>query len=114
MKYRIREKGGVAIIELSGKLMGGDDSSIFQGLIYDLLEKNKKNIVVDLSSLSWINSAGMGILISGYTTMRKHQGDLKLLHVSNKIKSLLYVTKLNLIFESFDNEKEAVLSYSSN
>ncbi len=114
MKYRTREKGGVAIIELSGKLMGGEDSSIFRGLIYDLLEKKIKNVVVDLGGLSWINSAGMGILISGYTTMRKHQGDLKLLNVSNKIKSLLYVTKLNLIFESFDNEKEAVLSYSRN
>ncbi|MCD6379717.1 STAS domain-containing protein [bacterium] len=114
MRYKSIEIEGVVIIELSGKLMGGDDSSKFRDLIYDLLEKNKKNIVVNLGKVSWINSAGMGILISGYTTMRKHQGDLKLLNVSNKIKSLLYVTKLNLIFESFDNEIEAVQSYSGN
>ncbi|MDZ7859071.1 MAG: STAS domain-containing protein [Candidatus Krumholzibacteriota bacterium] len=114
MKYKTRESSGVVIVELSGKLMGGSDSAKFRDLIYDLLEKGKKNIVIDLGKVSWVNSAGVGILISGYTTMRKHQGDLKLLNVSNKIKSLLYVTKLNLIFESFEDETKVIQSYFEN
>lgn len=111
MKYRLRETDDVVIIDITGRLMGGVDAEVFRNCIYQLLEKDKKKIVVNLGKVSWINSGGMGILITGYTTMRKHNGDLKLLNVSNKIQSLLYVTKLNLIFECFESEEEAVKSY---
>lgn len=112
MKYKIREREGVVIIDLSGKLMGGSDAEIFKECIYDLLENGKKKIIVNLGKVTWINSAGVGILITGYTTMRKKEGDLKLLNVSEKIKSILYVTKLNLIFECYESEEDAVKSYS--
>lgn len=112
MKYKIREREGVVIIDLSGKLMGGSDADIFKECIYDLLEDGKKKIIVNLGKVTWINSAGVGILITGYTTMRKKEGDLKLLNVSEKIKSILYVTKLNLIFECYESEEDAVKSYS--
>jgi len=112
LKYKIREREGVVIIDLSGKLMGGSDADIFKECIYDLLEDGKKKIIVNLGKVTWINSAGVGILITGYTTMRKKEGDLKLLNVSEKIKSILYVTKLNLIFECYESEEDAVKSYS--
>ena len=112
MKYRIREDENVTIIDLSGKLMGGEDADVFRDLVHELLENGRKKIVVNLASLKWINSSGIGILITGYTTMRKNKGDLKLLNVSKKIESILYVTKLNLIFECFDDEHEAIRSYS--
>ena len=112
MKYRIREDGNVTVIDLSGKLMGGDDADVFRDLVHELLENGRKKIVVNLASLTWINSSGIGILITGYTTMRKNKGDLKLLNVSKKIESILYVTKLNLIFECFDDEHEAIRSYT--
>ena len=112
MKYRIRERDGITIIDLSGKVMGGSDAEVFKDCIYDLLEEDRKKIIVNLAKVTWINSSGVGILITGYTTMRKKNGDLKLLNVSEKIKSILYVTKLNLIFECFEDEDEAVASYS--
>jgi anti-sigma B factor antagonist len=112
MKYRIREDGKVTIIDLSGKLMGGDDADVFRDLVYELLENGRKKIIVNLASLKWINSSGVGILITGYTTLRKNKGDLKLLNVSKKIESILYVTKLNLIFECYDDEHEAIRSYT--
>jgi len=112
MKIKSREAGKVTILEVSGKLMGGEDADLFRDTIHGLLEQGKKRILVNLSEVRWVNSTGVGILITGYTTMRRNKGDLKLLNVSNKIQSILYVTKLNLIFECFDNEDEAVASYS--
>ena len=112
MKYKIREDGKVTIIDLSGKLMGGEDADLFRDLLHGLLEEGKKSVVVNLAGIRWINSTGVGILITGYTTMRRNKGDLKLLNVSNKIQSILYVTKLNLIFECFDDLDEAIASFS--
>ncbi len=112
MKYKVREDGNVTIIDLSGKLMGGYDADVFRDLVHELIEKGRKKIVVNLAGIKWINSTGVGILITGYTTLRKNKGDLKLLNVSKKIESILYVTKLNLIFECFDDEHEATGSYT--
>ena len=112
MKYKVREEGNVTVIDLSGKLMGGYDADVFRDLVHELIEKGRKKIVVNLAGIKWINSTGIGILITGYTTLRKNKGDLKLLNVSKKIESILYVTKLNLIFECFDDEHEAIGSYT--
>jgi anti-sigma B factor antagonist len=112
MKYKVREEGSVTIIDLSGKLMGGCDADVFRDLVHELIEQGKKRIVVNLAGVKWINSTGVGILITGYTTLRKNKGDLRLLNVSKKIESILYVTKLNLIFECFDDEQAAVESYT--
>lgn len=111
MKYRIREVGNLTLIDISGKLMGGCDADVFRDLIHELLERGRRQVIVNLGEVSWVNSTGVGILITGYTTLRKNNGDLKLLNVSNKIRSVLYVTKLNLIFECFDDEREAIGSF---
>jgi len=111
MKYRIREVGNLTLIDISGKLMGGCDADVFRDLIHELLERGRRQVIVNLGEVSWVNSTGVGILITGYTTLRKNNGDLKLLNVSNKIRSVLYVTKLNLIFECFDDEREAIDSF---
>ncbi len=112
MRFRTRDEGKVTIIDLSGKLMGGADSDVFRDLVHGLIEKGRKRIIVNLAGINWINSTGVGILITGYTTLRKSGGDLKLLNVSTKIESMLYVTKLNLIFECFNDERDAIESYS--
>lgn len=111
MRIDIRERDGVVILALQGKLMGGGDAETFKASIYKLIEQGTKKVVVDLHGINWINSTGMGILISGYTTLRRNGGDLRLLHVSDKIRSILYVTKLNTIFKCFDTEDDAVKSF---
>ena len=112
VKVKISESGQVTIVGISGKLMGGAGADTFRNLIHQLIKSGKKRVLVDLANVKWVNSTGVGILITGYTTMRRNKGDLKLLNVSNKIQSILYVTKLNLIFECFDDEDEAIASFS--
>jgi anti-sigma B factor antagonist len=111
VRIQSKELDGIVALHLQGKLMGGPDADTFRKTIYELLERGKKKVIVDLKSVNWVNSTGVGILISGYTTLRKSGGDLKLVHVSEKIRSILYVTKLNLIFECFDSEDEAIASF---
>ena len=113
MRIETREVNGIVILDIQGKLMGGPDAETFRTTFHKLLEKGQKRVVVNLHGVDWINSTGMGILISGYTTMRRGGGDLRLLHVSDRIQSILYVTKLNLIFKCFDNEDEAVASFAN-
>ena len=112
MKIKERKRDGVAIIELSGKLMGGPDAETIDETIKTLLHEGVKNIVVNLEKVRWVNSTGLGILISGYTTVKKSGGELKLLKVSDRIENIFIVSKLYTVFESFDNEDEAVRSFS--
>ncbi len=111
MKIRQREVDDVVILDLDGKLTGGPDAETFRNIFKGLINEGKKNIVVNLERVSWINSTGLGILISGYTSVRKGGGDLVLIHVGDRIESILYVTKLNLLFSAFDNEEEAIKSF---
>jgi anti-sigma B factor antagonist len=112
VKIKERKRDGVAIIELSGKLMGGPDAETIDETIKTLLHEGVKNIVVNLEKVRWVNSTGLGILISGYTTVKKSGGELKLLKVSDRIENIFIVSKLYTVFESFDNEDEAVQSFS--
>ncbi len=112
MKINQREAQGAVILDLDGKLTGGPDAETFRNIFKSLVSEGKKNIVVNLERVSWINSTGLGILISGYTSVRKGGGDLVLTHVGDRIESILYVTKLNLLFKAFDSEEEAIKSFS--
>jgi len=79
--------------------------------LHELKEKNKANVVVDLSKVKFMNSSGLGMLISGMTTMRNAGGDLRLANVADRIQSLLVITKLITVFKHFDSVDEAVKSY---
>jgi anti-sigma B factor antagonist len=97
---------------LNGKLTGGPDADVFRDVFKSLIDQGKKNVVVNLEKVSWINSTGLGILISGYTSVRRAGGDLVVMHASDRIESILYVTKLNLLFKSFESEEDAVKSFT--
>lgn len=112
MSMKVKESYNALVIELKGKLVGGPLSSEFSQALYTNLDKGMKNVVVDLGGLSFVNSSGLGILISGLTSMRKNGGDLKLANINNKIQGLLSITKLNQIFEQYDTAEEAIKSYS--
>ncbi len=112
MKINQRETYGADILDLDGKLTGGRDADTFRNIFKNLIAEGKKNIIVNLEKVSWINSTGLGILISGYTSVRKGGGDLVLIHVGERIESILYVTKLNLLFNTYDSEEEAANSFS--
>lgn len=112
MKIKTDERYGAVVIELKGNVMGGDDTKDFNELLHKLIQEDKKNIVVDLAGVKFMNSSGLGMLIGGLTTMKKENGSLKLSRVTEKIESLLIITKLITIFETFENVDDAVNSFS--
>ncbi len=112
MKITDREDNGIVILELKGNIMGGDDEAVFYDKLRELIDQNKKKVVLDLAKVEWINSRGLGILISGLTTMRNSGGQLKIARVVEKVKSLLTMTRLITVFDSYETVDEAVKSFS--
>jgi anti-sigma B factor antagonist len=111
MRIKTSEKYSAVVIDLKGNVIGGPDSEEFSKLLHGLLDEGKKNIVVDLGSVKFMNSSGLGMLISGFTTIKNGGGSLKLANATEKINSLLVITKLITIFENFNSVEEAVNSF---
>ncbi len=113
MKIKERQRDGVTILEVSGKIMGGPDAELFNSTLKSLIHEGQARVLVDLGKVTWVNSTGLGILISGYTTLKRSNGEMKLLNVSERIESIFMVTKLHTVFESYKNEDEGVLSFAT-
>lgn len=105
------EQSGVIVLEPKGKIMGGPDATILHEKLHEMIEQGKKKFVIDLSRVEWMNSTGLGILISGLTTLRNNNGELKIANVTEKIKSLLVITKLATVFEAYDTVEDAIKSF---
>ncbi len=111
MKFVDRLEGEIVILEVSGKIMGGEETTMFHGKIHEYINQNKKNIVVDLAKVDWMNSVGLGMLISALTTVKNSGGRLVLANI-DKIESILTITRLISVFEHFDSREAAIKSYS--
>ena len=111
MKIKTTEKYEAVVLELKGNVMGGDDTKKFNETLHKLIDQEKTRMVIDLGGVKFMNSSGLGMLIGGLTTMKKAEGHLKLANVTEKIESLLIITKLIKIFESYDSVDEAVKSF---
>ena len=107
-----RQAGDVTVLDLSGKITIGEGSVTLRGAVRRLAEEGKKRILLNLAGVSYIDSSGIGELVSSYTTINKESGQLKLLNLTQKIKDLLTITKLVTVFETFDSEQDAVKSFS--
>ncbi|MGB0346177.1 MAG: STAS domain-containing protein [Balneolaceae bacterium] len=112
MSFNTSERYGSVVIEFKGNVMGGPDAVSLNEKLHELIEAEKTNIVVDLAKVKFMNSSGLGMLIGGLTTMRKSGGDLRLANATDKIQSLLIVTKLITVFKNFDSVQKAVESYN--
>ncbi len=112
MKTNVKEQYNAVVIELKGNVMGGEDTKEFNELLHKLTDEGKKNLVLDLGEVKFMNSSGLGMLIGGLTTMKKIDGHLKLARVTDKIESLLIITKLITIFEFYETVDEAVKSFA--
>lgn len=113
MNYSVEEKYNAVVITLKGNVMGGPDGAKLHDTLKELKEQDKKNVVIDLSKTKFMNSSGLGMLISAMTTMRNAGGDLRLANVADRIQSLLVITKLITVFKHYDSVDEAVNSYAS-
>ncbi|HKK45992.1 MAG TPA: STAS domain-containing protein [Balneolaceae bacterium] len=111
MNYNIEERYNCIIFEFSGNLMGGPDATKFNDKLHELIDKGQTEIIADVSNVKFMNSSGLGILIGGLTTMRNAGGDLRIAGADKRIESLLMVTKLITVFNSYRTVDEAVKSY---
>jgi anti-sigma B factor antagonist len=113
MQIAERESGAVTVLDLSGKITLGEDGNLLKDKLQSLLHQNKKNILFNLANVSYVDSAGLGAIVSAYTTVTREGGSLKLANVTKKLQDLLSITKLLTVFETFDSEDEAVRSYKN-
>ncbi len=113
MNFKVSERYNCVVIEFKGNVMGGPDAVKLNEKLHELIEDDKTNVVADLGRVKFMNSSGLGMLIGGLTTMRKAGGDLRIANASDKIESLLVVTKLITVFDNYKSLDEAVESYSN-
>jgi anti-sigma B factor antagonist len=111
VKIDVRSVGDVKILDCSGKITLGEGTISVRNSVRDILKGGSKNIVLNLDDISYVDSAGIGELVSTYTSVVNSGGSLKLLNLSNKTHQLLTITKLLTVFDTFDNEEAAVGSF---
>ncbi len=111
MNYSFSEKYNTVVITFKGKVMGGPSVSDFKDEIQELIDDGKTNVVADLSKVSFMNSSGLGTMITTMTSLRNAGGDLKICGASERIESLLVVTKLITVFDHYKTLDEAVAAY---
>ena len=111
MKIKRDDVDDVTILRLEGKIMGGPDADEFKGTIKGVLGEGRHKVVLDLNKVSWVNSTGLGILISGHTTLKQNGGTMKLIGVNKRIDQIFMVTKLHTIFDSYQDESQAIASF---
>ena len=112
VKLTIRQVGDVTVIDAAGRITLGEGASTFRDTVRDLAAKGDKKLLLNLSDVSYIDSSGIGEMVSGFTTVTNHGGQLKLLGLSKRVKDLLQITKLYTVFEVFDDEASAVRSFA--
>ena len=111
MQISERASGSVTVLDLSGKITLGDDGTLLKDKLHSLLHQGRKHLLLNLGQVQYVDSAGLGALVSAYTTVTREGGSLKLLNVTKKLQDLLSITKLLTVFETFESEDEAVRSY---
>ncbi len=112
MKISTRQVDGVTILDLSGRITLGEGSVTVRDTIRDLLNKGEKYILLNLGDVSYMDSSGLGELVSAYTSVKNAGGELKLLNLTKKVHDLLQITKLYTVFDVKDDEASAVASFS--
>ena len=100
-----RQAGDVTVLDLGGKITIGEGSVALRTAIRRLAEEGKKKILLNLAKVSYVDSSGIGELVSSFTTIKNQDGQLKLLNLSQKIQDLMTITKLHTVFDVFDEER---------
>ena len=113
LKAEVRQSGDVSVVDLAGRVTLGEGSGLVRSTIKELVGSGRKNILLNLKNVTYIDSAGLGEIVGSYATVTNVGGNIKLLHPQAKIHDLLQVTKLYTVFVAFDDEVEALRSFAS-
>jgi len=111
MTTSIRQVGSVTIVDISGRIVLGEESAALRDLVSGLLSKSHTQILFNLGDVDYIDSSGLGSLVGAFTSVRKHNGELKLLNLTNKVHDILQITKLYTVFDVANSEAEALKSF---
>ena len=111
VKLTSRQVGDVTVIDAAGRITLGEGASAFRDTIRSFAAKGDKKLLLNLSDVSYIDSSGIGEMVSGFTTVTNGGGQLKLVGLSKRVKDLLQITKLYTVFEAFEDEADAVRSF---
>jgi anti-sigma B factor antagonist len=112
MHIQERPVSNVMVLDLQGKLTLGDGDELLRDKVNSLIQQEFKQILLNLENVPYIDSAGLGEVVRTYTTVSRQGGSLKLLHLTKRIQDLLAITKLLTVFETFDNEADAIKSFN--
>jgi len=111
MKSSTRQVNGIVIVDLSGRITLGEGSVLLRDMVRDLVTKGQRKILLNLGDVTYIDSSGIGELVSAFTTVRNQGGELKLLNLTKKVHDLLQITKLYTVFDVKDDEATAVAAF---
>ena len=111
MKASNRQVSGITVVDLSGRITLGEGSTVLREAVKDLLGKGQRKILLNLGDVTYIDSSGIGELVSAFTSVRNQGGDLKLLNLTKKVHDLLQITKLYTVFDVKDDEAAAVKAF---
>ena len=111
MKFKTRQVDGVTVLDLNGRITLGEGSVTLRDAVRDVLAKGSNRILLNLANVDYIDSSGIGELVSAYTTVKNSGGELKLLQLTKKVHDLLQITKLYTVFDIWDNEASAVSAF---
>ena len=112
MEFKFSEITGVIVLEMRGNIVGGPAAIQLNDTVHKFIKEGKKNFVVNMDGVDLINSSGLGILISNLTNVKNNGGDLRLSHLSPKIRQIFQITKLSTVFKQYDTAEDAVKSFS--
>jgi anti-sigma B factor antagonist len=112
LKITNLSSGNIMLIEPKGSLIGGDETDAIKNTITKLLQDGNKKLIIDLGSVDYLNSTALGVLVSGHTSYSKSGGKIKLCNVNKNIQNIFVITKLTLVFDVFESQKEAIASFA--
>ena len=113
MQIHQRMVGEVTVVDLNGKMTLGEGDELLRDKVNSLIQQGQKKIILNLSEVPYIDSAGLGEIVRTYTTVSRQGGSLKLLNLTKRIQDLLAITKLLTVFETFENEQDAIKSFGA-
>jgi anti-sigma B factor antagonist len=112
LKMAARNVGDVTVVDISGRIVLGPGSASLRSMVSNLVSNGHNKILLNLAEVTYIDSSGLGHLVSAFTTVRKHGGELKLLKLTNKVYDLIQITRLLTVFNIRDDESEALKSFA--
>lgn len=110
-KATARDVNGITVVDISGRITLGEGSAMLREMVRDMITKQHKRILLNLGDVNYIDSSGIGELVSGFTTVKSSGGELKLLNLTKKVHDLLQITKLYTVFEVHNDERSALSSF---